>query len=210
MKLVIKSWPDGGPIPQRFALGRIPAAGRFEFSENLNPALEWRDPPEGTKSFALVVDDPDVPSKPDDVNQEDRVVPPDLERVTFYHWVVVDIPAGMTAIAEGADSTAVTPKGKAPGPSSHGITGINSYSDWFQGDPDMGGLYGGYDGPCPPWNDSIVHRYHFTLYALDVATLGLSGPFTGADVEAAIDGHVLASARHTGLYSMNPDVPVTA
>ena len=43
----------------------------------------------------------------------------------------------------------------------------------------MSGDYFGYDGPCPPWNDALVHRYVFTLYALDVATLGLQGPFTG-------------------------------
>ena len=42
----------------------------------------------------------------------------------------------------------------------------------------MSGDYFGYDGPCPPWNDALVHRYVFTLYALDVATLGLQGPFT--------------------------------
>ena len=32
----------------------------------------------------------------------------------------------------------------------------------------MSGDYFGYDGPCPPWNDSIVHHYVFTVYALDV------------------------------------------
>jgi phosphatidylethanolamine-binding protein (PEBP) family uncharacterized protein len=40
---------------------------------------------------------------------------------------------------------------------------------WFAGDNDMRGDYYGYDGPCPPWNDEIVHRYVFTLFALDVA-----------------------------------------
>ena len=72
---------------------------------------------------------------------------------------------------------------------------------------DMGGVYGSYDGPCPPWNDSIVHHYHFTVYALDVETLGLSGEFGGDDVRQAIEGHVLAQAEHVGTYSMNPAVP---
>ena len=70
----------------------------------------------------------------------------------------------------------------------------------------MGGHYGGYDGPCPPWNDSILHHYHFTVYALDVASLGLTGPFTGADAQAALSGHVLAEAAHVGTYSLNQDV----
>ena len=47
--------------------------------------------------------------------------------------------------------------------------GINDYTGWFAGDKDMAGNYFGYDGPCPPWNDEIPHRYVFTLYALDVA-----------------------------------------
>ncbi|MEL7105383.1 MAG: YbhB/YbcL family Raf kinase inhibitor-like protein [Pseudomonadota bacterium] len=207
MKLTIQSWPDGGAIPSKFALARIPDDGPFELSDNINPELAWQGAPGGTKSFAVLIHDPDVPSSPEDVNREDRVVPSDLARITFYHWVLVDIPADRTAISEGADSAGVTPGGKTPGPGPHGTTGINSYTDWFKGDADMGGEYGGYDGPCPPWNDSIVHHYHVTLYALDVVTLGLSGAFTGPDVLAAMDGHILAQASHTGLYSMNPDVP---
>lgn len=207
MELHNESWPDGGAIPSKFAFARVPDEGRFEFSGNVSPALSWTAPPQGTKSFALIMHDPDVPSSPEDVNQEDRLVPAELSRITFFHWVLVDISANAFSIKEGADSSGVTPGGKAPGVGAHGTTGINSYTDWFDGDPDMGGDYGGYDGPCPPWNDSIVHHYHTTLYALDVESLGLSGAFTGADVLAAMKGHILAEATKFGLYSMNPDVP---
>ena len=207
MKLSIDAWTDGAAIPAKFAFAKIPAEGHFEFSDNINPAVGWSNAPEGTKSFALIVHDPDVPSSGEDVNQEGRLVPSDLPRVSFYHWVVVDIPAGLTGIEEAVDSAGVTQKGKSPGKRPYGKTGINSYTGWFAGDPDMGGDYGGYDGPCPPWNDSIVHHYHFTLYALDVADLGLSGAFTGEDALKAMEGHVLAQASHVGLYSMNPDVP---
>lgn len=79
--------------------------------------------PAGTKSFALICVDPDVPSSGDDVNQEGRSVPADLPRVDFYHWVVVNIPAGLRSIAEGADSAGVTAKGKTPGQQPHGLTG---------------------------------------------------------------------------------------
>lgn len=209
MKLHIESWPDGGVIPSKHAFARIPDDAHFEFSDNISPALSWTAPPEGTKSFAILIHDPDVPSSPEDVNQEDRTVPADLPRITFFHWVLVDIPADTLSIEEGADSAGVTPRGKRPGVGPLGTTGINSYTEWFRGDPDMGGDYGGYDGPCPPWNDSIVHHYHTTLYALDLETLGLSGAFTGADALEAMKGHILAEATHLGLYSMNPDVPPT-
>ena len=75
---------------------------------------------------------------------------------------------------------------------------------WFAGDGDMGGDYYGYDGPCPPWNDEILHHYVFTLYALDSARCAVSGMFKGADVLKAIEGHVLAKASLTGIYTLSP------
>ncbi len=89
----------------------------------------------------------------------------------------------------------------------NGLTGINSYTDWFAEDTEMAGNYGGYDGPCPPWNDSILHHYYFTVYALDVEKLDLDGAFTGSEALAAFESHVLAKASHMGTYSMNPKVP---
>jgi hypothetical protein len=206
MKLILDSWQTGAPIPAKFAFGDIPAEGRFALSDNINPHVVWSDAPKGTKSFALIMHDPDVPSVGDDVNQEGKVVAADLPRVDFYHWVLVNIPADLREIAEGADSSGVTPKGKTPGVLAHGTTGINSYTDWFAGDADMGGHYGGYDGPCPPWNDSILHHYHITVYALGVEKLDLSGPFNGAQALEAMEGHVLEQAAHIGTYSMNPKV----
>jgi Raf kinase inhibitor-like YbhB/YbcL family protein len=83
--------------------------------------------------------------------------------------------------------------------------GINDYTDWFAGDNDMRGDYYGYDGPCPPWNDEIVHRYVFTLFALDVAELlDIEGKLTGQQVRAAMQGHILAEASLTGTYTLNP------
>jgi Raf kinase inhibitor-like YbhB/YbcL family protein len=70
----------------------------------------------------------------------------------------------------------------------------------------MGGDYHGYDGPCPPWNDAIPHRYVFTLFALDVPSLDLPPRFTGQDARQAMQGHVLAQAAVTGRYTLNPAV----
>jgi phosphatidylethanolamine-binding protein (PEBP) family uncharacterized protein len=68
----------------------------------------------------------------------------------------------------------------------------------------MGGTYLGYDGPCPPWNDTLLHHYHFTLSALDVAALPLRNGFDVSALRAAMAGHVLAQATLTGTYSLNP------
>ena len=69
----------------------------------------------------------------------------------------------------------------------------------------MKGDYYGYEGPCPPWNDSILHHYHFILYATDLDKCPVEGRFAGQQVQAAIEGHVLAEAKLTGIYALNPD-----
>jgi len=127
--------------------------------------------------------------------------------VDFFHWALIDIPPDTRGIARGKHSEGVTPRGK-PGPHAPhgGRHAVNDYTAWFAGDNDMGGDYHGYDGPCPPWNDAIVHRYVFTLYALDVPTLAVSGAFTGSEARAAMKGHVLAEAAVTGRYTLNPSV----
>ena len=90
-----------------------------------------------------------------------------------------------------------------PGPAGS-VQGRNDYSGWFAGDAQMAGDYLGYDGPCPPWNDSIVHRYRFTVHALDVARLDLAPGFDLAQLRAAIAGHELAQATLTGTYTLDP------
>lgn len=206
MKLTLTSFADGEPIPGRYAFCVPDAKTHATFADNRNPHLVWSDVPDGTRSFALLVHDPDVPSRPDDVNQEGRTVPKDLPRVDFFHWVLVDIPAALRELAEGIDADGVTPRGKPVGPTPYGVRGRNDYTAWFEGDADMDGTYGGYDGPCPPWNDERVHHYVFTLYALDAPTLGLTGAFGGGDARKALEGHVLAEASWTGTYTLNPDL----
>ncbi|MCG7601236.1 YbhB/YbcL family Raf kinase inhibitor-like protein [Halomonas sp. McH1-25] len=206
MKLTVQGIEDQQPIPETFAFG-VPGEGEpMTLGANRNPALTWSEVPDNTRSFAVLVVDPDVPGDPSDVNQEGKTLPPSMARVDFYHWVVVDIPGETRAIGEGEDSDGVTPKGKAPGQTSIGLRGINTFTDFLAGDPDMGGTYGGYDGPCPPWNDEQVHHYHFTVYALDIESLGLAGEFTGEDARKAMEGHILDQATVTGTYTLNPDL----
>lgn len=202
----IDSWSNGAAIPARFAFGQPGTESPFAPSDNLNPAVKWSNAPAGTRSFAIICHDPDVPSSGEDVNQQGKVVPADLPRVPFYHWVLTDISTDVLGIEEGAVSQGITPRGKPVGPSSLGINGKNDYTGWFTGDPDMEGIYGGYDGPCPPWNDSIMHHYFYEVFALDIETLGLQGEFTGQDALEAMKGHILGQASHMGTYSMNPGV----
>jgi Raf kinase inhibitor-like YbhB/YbcL family protein len=139
--------------------GDIPAKHTCEGGD-VSPPLAWSGAPSGTRSFALVVDDPDAPD-------------PKAPRTTWVHWVVYDLPATTTALAEGAS-------GKLP---SGAREGTNDFKRT------------GYGGPCPPIGR---HRYFHKLYALD-ATLGLAGA-TKADVEKAMAGHVLAQAELVGTY----------
>ena len=207
MKLTSDSFKDGAAIPGEFAFAVPDAKNHVALSSNRNPHLAWTDVPKGTESFALIVHDPDVPSKGDDVNQEGREVPASLPRVDFYHWILIDIPRDVRGIEAGSQSDGVTPHGKRGPAASGGMRhGINNYTQWFASDPQMEGDYFGYDGPCPPWNDSIVHHYIFTLYALDINELDFEGEVTAENVRAAMKGHVLGEATLTGTYSLNPKV----
>jgi Raf kinase inhibitor-like YbhB/YbcL family protein len=207
MKLTSSCFTDGGKIPGANAFCVIDPKSHVAMSSNRNPDLSWSGLPSGTKSLALICHDPHVPSKGDDVNQEGKTVPASLPRVDFFHWVLVDLPADTKGIGQGEYSDGITPRGK-PGPAAaHGARqGINDYTAWFASDKDMSGNYFGYDGPCPPWNDAIVHHYTFALYALDIAKVDVHGNFGGADVRKAIHGHVLGEAKLTGTYTLTPQL----
>ena len=205
MQLKSDSFSDGAAIPGEFAFAVIDPNTHVALSRNRNPHLVWSDTPAVTKSFALICHDYDVPSRADDVNKEGREIPATLARVDFFHWLLLDIPAAMREIAAGAYSDGVVARGK-PGPGApNGLRqGLNDYTGWFASDPNMKGNYYGYDGPCPPWNDSIIHHYVFTLYALDTPSLNVHGDLTGANVRAALAGHVLEQAHLSGTYTLNP------
>lgn len=208
MKLSSESFEDGSPVPPRCAFCVPDPDTRVTLGENLNPALSWYDVPEGTKSLVLLCHDPDVPARADNVNKEGKKLRKNMKRTSFFHWVLVDIAADVVGIQEGEFSNQVTAGGKDGPQAPRGTRqGINDYTRWFESDEQMTGSYFGYDGPCPPWNDSVVHHYHFTLYALDLERCPVGDQFTGADVLKAIEGHVLDQARITGTYSLNPEVP---
>jgi hypothetical protein len=157
---------NGGPSMQTFELtsdafkhnGEIPTEHTCEGSDTA-PALAWSGAPAATKSFALIVDDPDAPD-------------PAAPKTTWVHWVAYNLPA----------ETKSLPKGGALPPGAK--DGLN---DWKKT---------GYGGPCPPVGR---HRYFHKLYALDVVLADLGKP-TKAELEKAMQGHVLAKGELVGTY----------
>ncbi len=160
--------------------------GASRNSENIRPAIDWAGAPEGTRSYAVIVVDKDVPASFENANRSDKTLPADMPRKNFYHWILVDIPSSLNGLPES--TTGITEQG---------ISGINNFGS--QG-KNQGS---GYDGPCPPWNDERLHHYNFIVYALDVASLNLSGRFTGQDAEKAIEQHLLATGEIVGTYTTN-------
>jgi Raf kinase inhibitor-like YbhB/YbcL family protein len=205
MQLRSQSFQNGSSIPAEFAFGRMDPIHHFAFSQNRNPQLEWKDAPELTQSFILIGHDDDVPSRPDDVSQVGREVPASLSRIEFFHWLLLDIPVATRQIGAGSYSDGVTAHGKKGPEAPDGLRqGVNDFTSWFANDPNMKGTYFGYDGPAPPWNDSVVHHYTFTLYAIDVPKLEVRGDLTGANVREALNGHILAQAKISGTYTLTP------
>ena len=203
MKVSSRSFNDGGLIPGRCAFCVRSPHGHVRLSQNLNPQLSWEQAPAGTRSFVITCIDTDAPTRADDVNQPGREVPASLARAEFVHWLMTDIPAHITQIAEGACSQGVTAKGKTQPAGPQGAhQGMNA--GWFASDAGMTGTYLGYDGPCPPWNDARVHHYHFTVLATDLDHCPVGKAYTLKDLRGALEGHVLASASLTGRYSLNP------
>ena len=103
------------PMPERFTFNGLGCHG-----QNISPGLSWTDPPEGTKSFALMVHDPDAATG----------------GAGIWHWVIVNISAAARSIAEGAG----TADGAKLPPGSRQIT--NDYAGFINSP--------GWGGPCPP------------------------------------------------------------
>jgi Raf kinase inhibitor-like YbhB/YbcL family protein len=145
-----------------FAAGHeIPSDYTCEGAD-ISPALAWSGVPAGTKSFALIVDDPDAPD-------------PAAPKMTWVHWVLYNLPADTKRLPEAVES------GDLPAGT------LEGKNDWKKT---------GYGGPCPPIGR---HRYFFKLFALDTELPDLKTP-TKAELEKAMEGHVLEKAGMIGLY----------
>jgi Raf kinase inhibitor-like YbhB/YbcL family protein len=139
-RLTSSAFADGAAIPKQFTCEGTDGP----------PPLTIVDAPEGARSFAVIMDDPDAPNG------------------TFTHWLAYDIPAGRPELP---------------------ATG-KTLRNGFGRD--------GYGGPCPPPGHG-PHRYHFTVYAVDIPTLPVRGD-TRKALETALGEHTLGTARLTGRY----------
>lgn len=180
--------------------------GHVKDGPNQNIGLHWSKGPKGTKSYAIVGVDVDVPTDFSNAGKEGKTIPASMKRQDFYHWVLVDIPAFATEIPANTDSRELSKNGKSDRQMPYGLRGINSYAAYMATNPERKGVYAGYDGPCPPWNDERVHNYHFKVYALSTAKLPVKGDFGGKEVLKAIKKHTLASGEVVGKYTLNPDL----
>ena len=192
-------------IPTQYAGCVAKAKGHMGFGPDINPRIAWSAGPHGTQSYAILLTDTESPAEHRDwMNKEGKTLTAKVRRHVFFHWVLADIPAGVTSIAEGEVSKGMVPHGRPQTPSPVGLPGLNNYTMVFAANPAMKGDFYGYDGPCPPWNDQIVHPYHFTVYALNVPKLTLAPNFDGPALLTAMHGHVLAQGAVLGLYTTNP------
>jgi Raf kinase inhibitor-like YbhB/YbcL family protein len=146
--LVSDDMVDGAPKDPRHA--HAMAGG-----DNISPHLRWSGFPPETASFAVTCFDPDAPTGSG-----------------FWHWVLVDVPAGTTELARGA-----SPDGLPPG----ALELRNDYGE------------SGYGGAAPPPGDR-PHRYVFAVHAVDVPKLGVDASATPAVVGFNLAFHTLARA----------------
>jgi Raf kinase inhibitor-like YbhB/YbcL family protein len=132
--------------------------------KNISPALRWKDAPSGTRSFAVTLYDPDAPTGSG-----------------WWHWVVYNIPASVSALPEHAgDATGqLLPAGAAQGRTDFGTSGFG--------------------GACPPVGDK-PHRYILTVYALKTEKLDVPADSSAAMVGFMLHANELAKASITAHY----------
>lgn len=153
MNITSRAITADAPIPLRYA---EPGVG----GENISPDLEWSDAPAGTRSFMVTCFDPDAPTGSG-----------------WWHWVVTDIPGGVTAIPEGGP----LPAGARTWPTDYG--------------------YAGWGGPYPP--PGPAHHYHVKVTALDVDRLDVADDASSAFARLTASFHILGSTEFVALFA-NP------
>jgi Raf kinase inhibitor-like YbhB/YbcL family protein len=143
---------------------------KFEFNgfgcsgENKSPALKWSGAPKDTKSFAVSMYDPDAPTGSG-----------------WWHWYVINIPAGTTELPAnaGAVGGANLPKGA-----------VNVKTDFGAA---------GWGGTCPPQGDK-PHRYVFTVYALKTDKIDIPPDASAALAGFMVNANKLGQASFTAKY----------
>lgn len=162
LTLVSKSFKEGETLKMDHILSADYGFGCG--GGNKSPHLAWSGVPEGTKSFAVSCFDPDAPTGSG-----------------FWHWVVANIPATVSALPLGAGdpSKQLMPAGA-----------LEVRTDF--GKP-------GYGGPCAPQGDNF-HRYIFTVHAVDLKSLPVTADTSAAVVGFYLNFHTLAKSQIIGIF----------
>jgi phosphatidylethanolamine-binding protein (PEBP) family uncharacterized protein len=165
--------------------------GKSTPAENLRPTISWSGAPDSTASYAIIVNDPDVPADFSKAGKDGQVIDADEPRQNFFHWALLDIPATVTSI----------PGGKSAAGTNVGTPAANDLAKYIPNPNNYGGA-------CPPWNDARVHHYHFHVFALDEKMLSTTPPTTAKAAMAILKSspHVLAEGEAVGTYTVNPSV----
>jgi Raf kinase inhibitor-like YbhB/YbcL family protein len=207
LRVSVDTFKNGETIPNKYAFCIPAVQGHTAPGLNLSPSISWSQGPRGTKSYAVMLYDTDSPAEQrEKMNKEGITMTTAVPRRTFYHWVLVNIPSDIRSLTEGADSDARVVHGKPATPAAAGIRGLNDYTRVTAGNDAMKGKYYGYDGPCPPWNDAVVHHYHFAVFALSVKSLDLPQEFDGDAALEVMKDKILTQGEVVGLYTQNPAV----
>ncbi|HEY5070595.1 MAG TPA: YbhB/YbcL family Raf kinase inhibitor-like protein [Caulobacteraceae bacterium] len=164
-RLILGAVAPRDPAPMALSLGGGDVQGRVAerhsaYGANLSPPLAWT-PVAGAAAYALVVEDPDAPGlRP------------------FVHWLIWNVPAGVSALAEGVAAGAALPAGVIQGSNGAGSAG--------------------YFGPRPPAGSGL-HHYHFEIFALD-RPLALAPGAEAAAFGRSLQGHVLAKGETVATF----------
>jgi Raf kinase inhibitor-like YbhB/YbcL family protein len=151
------SFNPGDTIPHHYVFNGMGCKGN-----NISPELEWRNAPDGTKSFAVTVHDPDAHTAHG-----------------WWHWSIINIPASIHKLAEGASNHEKLP--------ANAVEVVTDFGD------------NRYGGPCPPEGDK-PHRYVFTVHALKKDKLDVTSRSTADEIKNRIESNSLAKASFTVKY----------
>jgi Raf kinase inhibitor-like YbhB/YbcL family protein len=151
------------PLAQDFVFNGFGCTGG-----NQSPALSWSGAPPSTKSYAIALFDPDA-----------------MQGRGFWHWLVVNIPASVDALARDA--------GKNDG--SKLPSGVQQIKNGFRAS--------GYSGSCPPPSDE-PHAYVMTVYALKTASIEVPADATPAVILASIETNSIGKASLTYHFGRKP------
>ena len=161
--------------------------------EDISPPLEWSNIPQGTKSLALIVDEPE-----DRVTSHNKGFYTSSASGNATHWVLYNIPIASSGLPEAVPTTTdVLPDGTKQGLNDFGVVG--------------------YSGPCPPpslttlgthwynpkgtFSSDPPHDYYFRLYALD-EKVNLSSGATAAELKLVMEGHIIGYGETMGKFQV--------